>query len=122
VRREKGRVLGRGETGALEEGLELVDGVVAEVARDGALGVHVRRVRVGFGEEVLEEGGGVSAHVVSVQEVETACGVEVVEQCGLGFFYGGFSDELGGGFGGLESRVLAGFKQEEEVSVEFSKG
>jgi len=66
VRREKGRVLGRGETRALEEGLELVDRVVAEVARNGAFGVHVRRVRVGFGEEVLEEGGRVSAHVVSV--------------------------------------------------------
>lgn len=66
MRREKGGVLGRGETRALEEGLELVDGVVAEVARDAALGIHVRRVRVGFGEEVLDEGGRVSAHVVGV--------------------------------------------------------
>jgi len=66
VRREKGRVLGRGETRALEEGLKLVNGVVAEVARDGALGVDVRSVQVGFGEEVLEEGGRVFAHVVGV--------------------------------------------------------
>jgi len=49
--------------------------------------------------------------------------VEVLEQCGLGFFYGGFSDDFGGGFRALESRVLAGFKKEEEaLSVEFSKG
>ncbi|KAG2403114.1 uncharacterized protein HKW66_Vig0184000 [Vigna angularis] len=54
MRREKGRTLERGETYALEEGLELVDEVVA---RDGALDIHVRQVRVGFGEEVLDEGG-----------------------------------------------------------------
>jgi len=49
--------------------------------------------------------------------------VEVLEQCGLGLFYGGFSGEFSGGFGGLESRVLAGFKKEEEaLSVEFPKG
>lgn len=63
----------------------------------------------------MEEGRGVFAHVVGVQEVEASRGVEVFQQCGFRLFQG-----RGGCFriGGVESRVLPGFKA--EVEAQFS--
>lgn len=54
--------------------------------------------------------------------MEASGGVEVVEQCRLGFFNGGFAEGfgfgIGGFFGAVESRVLGGFKPQVK-NVEF---